>query len=141
MDIFYNLGDITIIAKNLLNGDKRFFCFYGAMGTGKTTLIKAMIQGLGGQDTGHSPSFTIVNEYVDARGAVLAYHFDFYRMQSEKEALDLGLEDYFSSGAYVFIEWPEKIPNLLPKDHAAIYLQFIDETTRRIEYSGGRNGS
>ncbi len=135
--IVYKESDLPWLTITLLKASlQKVFCFYGPMGTGKTTLIKAMIRVLGGKDTGHSPSFTIVNEYVDARGELLAYHFDFYRIQSEKEALDLGLEDYFSSGAYVFIEWPEKIPNLLPEDHMALRLQFVDETTRSIEYSG-----
>ena len=137
MTISYTITNIPSVVEDLLDIENRVFCFYGDLGTGKTTLIKAMIQELSGQDKGHSPTFNLVNEYVDSAGEVIAYHFDFYRVTSEEEALDLGLEEYFSSGAYVFIEWPEKIPNLLPEDHLAIHLQFIDETTRRIEYSEG----
>ncbi len=137
MTILYTIADIPGIAGGLLNTQHRFFCFYGVMGTGKTTLVKAMIQELGGQDAGHSPTFNLVNEYVNSSGEVIGYHFDFYRITSEEEALDLGLEEYFSSGVYLFIEWPEKIPNLIPEDHLAVHLQFIDETTRRIEYSEG----
>ncbi len=137
MIIFYDITNISDIVQNLLKSQGRIFCFHGAMGSGKTTLIKGMIQELGGQDKGHSPTFGLVNEYVNSNGEVIGYHFDFYRITSEQEALDLGLEDYFSSGAYIFIEWPEKIPNLLPQDNLAIHLQFIDETTRRIEYSKG----
>ncbi|MEM8509706.1 MAG: tRNA (adenosine(37)-N6)-threonylcarbamoyltransferase complex ATPase subunit type 1 TsaE [Bacteroidota bacterium] len=137
MSIFYDMATISGLAKNLLRVPMKILCFYGAMGAGKTTLIKAMIRELGGQDAGHSPTFTLVNEYVNKHGGVIAYHFDFYRITSEEEALDLGLEEYFSSGAYIFIEWPEKIPNLLPKDHLVIHLQFIDKTTRRVEYFQG----
>ncbi|MEM1336467.1 MAG: tRNA (adenosine(37)-N6)-threonylcarbamoyltransferase complex ATPase subunit type 1 TsaE [Bacteroidota bacterium] len=137
MSIFYKITNIYKIAKDLLHIPSRVFCFYGAMGVGKTTLVKAMIRELGGQDPGHSPTFNLVNEYVNKHGAVIAYHFDFYRITSEAEALDLGLEEYFSRGVHIFIEWPEKIPNLLPKGHLAIRLQFIDKTTRRIEYFEG----
>ncbi len=122
------------IAVKILQNPHRTFCLYGEMGAGKTTLIKAMLQQLGAVDTGHSPTFGIVNEYHDDSGEPLGYHFDFYRLNSEEEAYDLGLEDYFEKDAYIFIEWPEKIRNLLPDDALRVKLQFIDETARRIEY-------
>jgi len=104
------------------------------MGTGKTTLIKAILEHLGTADSGHSPTFGLVNEYHDANGQLLAYHFDLYRIESEEEVYDMGFETYLDSGAYVFIEWPERIPTLLPEDAVHLRLQLIDENTRRIEF-------
>lgn len=107
-------------------------CFYGQMGAGKTTLIKALVQELGGADTAKSPTFGIVNEYHKEDGELLAYHFDFYRLEDETEALDLGLEDYLNQGAWVFIEWPEKIRSFLPEDTTNIYLEVVDDQTRKL---------
>ncbi len=135
MNIIYNKKDIFDIAAVVLTKTtKKTFCFYGQMGTGKTTLIKAMLLHIGAVDVGNSPTFGLVNEYHDAKGHLLAFHFDFYRLNSEEEAYDLGLEDYFLRDAHIFIEWPEKIPNLLPEGILPLKLRFIDETTRRIEY-------
>src|SRR5690606_6984159 len=94
-------------------GNQRVLLFYGDMGAGKTTFISAICRQLGVTDVASSPTFAIVNEYRSAAGPV--YHFDFYRIRSEQEAFDLGYEDYFYSGAYCCVEWPEKIPNLLPE--------------------------
>ena len=83
------------------------------MGAGKTTLIKAILKEMGAIDSGSSPTFGIVNEYHNKDGELLAYHFDFYRLNDETEAYDMGLEDYLSQDCYIFIEWPEKIPSLI----------------------------
>ena len=104
------------------------------MGVGKTTIIKAIIKELGAVDSGNSPTFGLVNEYHKANGELVAYHFDFYRIEKEEEALDMGIEEYFNADAYVFIEWPEKIPNLLPENHQKIHLHLIDENIRLIEF-------
>lgn len=96
-------------------GNKRVFAFYGPMGVGKTTFIKALCKVFGVTDQINSPSFAIVNEYLGAKGEQL-FHFDFYRINKLEEAFDFGYEDYFYSGAYCFIEWPEKIESLLPSD-------------------------
>lgn len=104
------------------------------MGSGKTTLIKEMVRQLGGIDVANSPTFGLVNEYHDVKGMLLAYHFDFYRLNSEEEAYDLGLEDYFNSGVWIFIEWPDTIKNLLPNLHREVFLQFIDQNNRKIEF-------
>ena len=131
----YKLQDVEEIASNILTQfNSNIICFYGQMGTGKTTLIKALVKASGGIDNGNSPTFGLVNEYHTAEGELLAHHFDFYRINGEEEALDLGIEEYFDADAYVFIEWPEKIPSLLPADHNKVFLYFIDENTRRIEY-------
>ncbi|KPM33323.1 ATPase, UPF0079 family [Croceitalea dokdonensis DOKDO 023] len=134
-NIIYIKKDIPDISEFILRKtEDNVYCFHGQMGVGKTTLIKAMLQGLGAKDAGHSPTFGLVNEYHDVHGQPLAYHFDFYRIHSEEEVYDMGFEDYVNRGAYVFIEWPERIPNLLPEDAVHIKLQLVDENTRRIEF-------
>ncbi len=131
--IIYNQSKIAAIAASLLQeASSKTLCFYGDMGAGKTTLIKAMLLQLGAEDAGNSPTFGIVNEYHLPNGTVLAYHFDFYRLQDELEALDLGLEDYLNQDQWLFIEWPEKIPSLLPTDHTKVFLEVMDEETRAI---------
>ena len=136
MKIIFNLSDIDTAAKRILEKvGAKTLCFYGEMGAGKTTLIKALVKQLGAVDMGSSPTFGLVNEYHDARDILLAYHFDFYRIEDETEALDMGLEDYLNSGAWLFMEWPEKIQSLLSEDSIAIYLHFIDENTRSVEFN------
>ena len=96
-------------------GDRKVFAFYGKMGAGKTTFIKAVCEELGVEDVINSPTFAIVNEYVDGEGEPI-YHFDFYRIKRPEEAFDMGCEEYFYSGNLCFIEWPELIEDLLPED-------------------------
>ncbi|WP_318308373.1 tRNA (adenosine(37)-N6)-threonylcarbamoyltransferase complex ATPase subunit type 1 TsaE [Flagellimonas crocea] len=130
----FQLGQIKDVAKELLQEvPNKVLCFYGDMGVGKTTLIKAMVLELGAGDVANSPTFGLVNEYSGHNDAPLAYHFDFYRINDEMEALDMGFEDYLNSGAWLFIEWPEKISSLLPDDSVGIFLRFIEENTRSIE--------
>lgn len=109
-------------------GAKRVFLFSGDMGVGKTTLIKEMCKALGVFDTTSSPTFSIVNEYQSPGGPV--YHFDFYRIRSEQEAYDMGYEEYFYSGSYCFVEWPEKIGNLLPEDAVQIHIEAQGQSQR-----------
>lgn len=118
-----HISQLPDVAKALLEhaGDKTVWAIYGEMGAGKTTLIKALCDVLGVIDQTSSPTFALVNEYDSPGGAI--YHFDFYRIQSEQEALDMGYEEYFYSGAYCFVEWPEKIPSLLPTDVVSIHLR------------------
>lgn len=108
----------------------KIFLFYGEMGAGKTTLIKALCEALGVTEQATSPTFSIVNEYP-GRGSRI-YHFDFYRLKNQTEALDMGYEEYFYSDAYCFIEWPEKIPDLLPEHYANIRIQVLDSSSRSI---------
>ncbi|WP_257670148.1 tRNA (adenosine(37)-N6)-threonylcarbamoyltransferase complex ATPase subunit type 1 TsaE [Parapedobacter tibetensis] len=110
--------------------EQRVFLFYGAMGAGKTTLIKAICQQLGVMDATASPTFSIVNEYTSLEGSV--YHFDFYRITSEQEAYDMGYEEYFYSGRYCFVEWPEKISGLLPDDAITIRIEVLPDGSRKI---------
>lgn len=111
----HSLADINASAAQFLDaiGDKKVIAFSGEMGAGKTTFIKAVCKTLGVLDVTSSPTFSLVNEYRSAVGERI-YHFDFYRINKESEALDMGCEEYFYSGNYCFIEWPEKITSLLP---------------------------
>ena len=111
-------------------GDSTVFAFYGKMGAGKTTFIKALCEQLGVCDMVNSPTFSIVNEYTDADGQTLAYHFDLYRLKSVAEAIDMGAEDYFYSGHYCFIEWPDVADALLPDNCAEASIEEADNGTR-----------
>lgn len=102
--------------------DRKVFAFYGKMGAGKTTFIKAVCEELGVEDVINSPTFAIVNEYVDGRGEPV-YHFDFYRIKHPQEVLDIGYEDYVYSGHVCFMEWPELIENLLPDDAVKVTIE------------------
>ncbi|WP_209400202.1 tRNA (adenosine(37)-N6)-threonylcarbamoyltransferase complex ATPase subunit type 1 TsaE [Pseudozobellia sp. WGM2] len=133
MNVVYKESQLPNIARQLLNESKsKTITFFAPMGAGKTTLIKSLVQELGGKDTGSSPTFGIVNEYHNEQDKLLAYHFDFYRLNDEMEALDLGLEDYLNQDCYVFIEWPEKIENLIPADCQKVIIEVMDTHTRRI---------
>ena len=110
--------------------NSRIFLFYGDMGAGKTTLIKSICEYLGTTEPVTSPTFSIVNEYIGANNKI--YHFDFYRLKNQTEALDLGYEEYFYSGAYCFIEWPEKIAGLLPEHYIGIRIEVTGDNSRRI---------
>ena len=128
-----NLEDLPDVAKKILElaGSNRVFLFYGEMGAGKTTLIKALCKELNVEDTVSSPTFSIVNEYSGSNKII--YHFDFYRIKNETEAFDLGYEDYLYSEAYCFIEWPEKISNLLPSKFVELKLLQTSENERVIK--------
>ena len=112
----------------------KVFCFHGPMDAGKTTLIKAIVKQLRAVDEANSPTFGLVNEYQDLNEEVLAYHFDFYRLNDEKEAYDLGIEDYFNTDAWLFIEWPEKIVALLPLDALHVHIEVLNPITRRLSF-------
>ncbi len=108
------------------------FAFYGKMGAGKTTFIKAICEALGITDTVNSPTFSIVNEYRSDTTGELVYHFDFYRIKKLEEVYDLGYEDYFYSGAICLIEWPELIEDVLPGDAVAVYIEELEDGTRQV---------
>ena len=114
-------------------GDNTVFAFYGKMGAGKTTFIKAVCEELGVSDVITSPTFAIVNEYRSDKGGELIYHFDFYRIKKLEEVYDMGYEDYFYSGALCFIEWPEIIRNLLPEDTVNCYFSELPDGSRVLE--------
>ena len=112
-------------------GDKKVFAFYGKMGAGKTTFIKAVCEELGVEDVINSPTFAIVNEYVDGKGEPI-YHFDFYRIKKEQEVLDIGYEDYVYSGNVCLMEWPELIENLLPDDAVKVTIEEEKDGSRKV---------
>jgi tRNA threonylcarbamoyladenosine biosynthesis protein TsaE len=134
MTEIFDLNNIQQPARQFINLFDRYsvFAFYGSMGAGKTTFIKAVCEILGVKDTVNSPTFSIINEYEAADGRVL-YHFDCYRINKLQEAIDLGAEDYFYSGKICFIEWPEKIEALLPDSTVKVNIQEIENGIREIE--------
>lgn len=133
MELHFTLDEIDKVVKQIIaSASSKNLCFYAEMGAGKTTFIKAIVQELGGGSVANSPTFGIVNEYHKIDGSHLGYHFDFYRLEDETEALDLGLEDYLNQNAWVFIEWPEKISSFLPEDATNIYIDIVDHQTRKL---------
>lgn len=110
------------------------FAFYGKMGAGKTTFIKAICEELGVTDVINSPTFSIVNEYRSDTTGELIYHFDFYRIKKIEEVYDMGYEDYFDSGAVCFIEWPELIDNLLPGDAVKVSITEQEDGSRIVSF-------
>ena len=127
-----SLSQLPYTASEIIKfaGNSRIFLFYGDMGAGKTTLIKSFCKHLGVADNVTSPTFSIVNEYHVTGRKI--YHFDFYRLKNQSEALDMGYEEYFYSGAYCFIEWPEMIPDLLPEHYIKINISVTGEGSRQI---------
>jgi tRNA threonylcarbamoyladenosine biosynthesis protein TsaE len=131
MEFNFNLQDLNFVAKEILrNVPNKTLLFYGTMGVGKTTLIKELSKQLGVTDVINSPTFSLVNEYEIIKDKI--YHFDFYRIKSEEEALDIGIEDYFFSGHWNLIEWPENISNLLPPNSTKIEMNKNQNGTRTL---------
>ncbi len=116
-------------------GDDTVFAFYGKMGAGKTTFVKAICEELGVEDTITSPTFAIVNEYRSDLAGELIYHFDFYRIKKLDEVYDMGYEDYFYSGAICFIEWPELIEELLPGNTVKVSIEELPNGEREVTLS------
>jgi len=131
LTIDLNIEQIDKAANQLLESvNSKIILFYGEMGVGKTTLISALVRQLGGDSEVSSPTFSIVNEYLVDNDKV--YHFDFYRIEDEYEALDIGVEDYFDSGHWIFIEWPEKIKELLPLNSEFSYIKLNKNGSRSL---------
>ena len=132
MNKTYTLQKLPQVAKELIETvSNKTLLFYGDMGIGKTTLIKELIKQLDSDDVVSSPTFSLVNEYHSRKGEKI-YHFDFYRIEDENEALDIGIEDYFCDNDWCLIEWPEKVKNLLPLNAVEIHLSINDDETRSI---------
>lgn len=130
-----NLENIHLAAKEFVAnmGTSKVFAFYGKMGAGKTTFIKAVCEYLGVEDVITSPTFAIVNEYRANNGEQI-YHFDFYRIKKLEEVYDMGYEDYFYSGAPCFIEWPELIEELLPEDAVKVTIAEQEDGSRSVSF-------
>lgn len=123
MEIIFSLDEIKSVAKKIISeAPQKVLLFKGNMGAGKTTLIKALAHELGVISTTCSPTFSLVNEYQSTDNQFI-YHFDMYRIKNELEAVNIGIEDYLYSGNWCFIEWAEKIPNLIPKNHSNIKIE------------------
>jgi len=123
---------LHIAAKQLLqqSADKKIFAFYGSMGAGKTTIIKAICENLGAIDIVSSPTFTLVNEYRTSSGESI-FHIDFYRIKKQEEVYDFGIEEYLTGESYCFMEWPELIEEILPDETVRVRIS-VDENEQRI---------
>jgi tRNA threonylcarbamoyladenosine biosynthesis protein TsaE len=132
MKTTFSLDQINdIAAKIIAQNPHKIIIFNGEMGAGKTTLINALCKKLGVLDATSSPTFSLVNEYITI-DKQLVYHFDFYRIKTENEALDMGVDDYLYSNHYCFIEWAEKISNLVPEKHSVINISVLENGLREL---------
>ncbi|OHT44168.1 MULTISPECIES: tRNA (adenosine(37)-N6)-threonylcarbamoyltransferase complex ATPase subunit type 1 TsaE [Flavobacterium] len=135
MNIVFSLDQIKEVATQILAANpKKIILFNGEMGVGKTTLIKQLCKNLGVQDATSSPTFSLVNEYYTSDNQIV-YHFDFYRLNKETEALDMGVDDYLYSGNWCFIEWSEKIASLLPEETSTITIELLADGKRELKLS------
>lgn len=127
---------INAAARELLKntGGRKIIAFYGSMGAGKTTIIKAVCENLGAIDYATSPTFTLVNEYKTESGNSL-FHFDFYRIKKTEEVFDFGIEEYFTGESYCFLEWPELIEDILPEETLRIRIEVKDDGQRILHIS------
>ena len=130
-----SLDTIQEAAKEFINrmGEGKVFAFYGKMGAGKTTFIKALCETLGVKDVITSPTFSLINEYTDGKGNSI-YHFDFYRIKKLEEVYDMGYEDYFYSGNLCPLEWPELIEEILPENVITVTIEEQADGTRKLKY-------
>ena len=135
MNIIFSIDQLEEVAQKIISENpKKVILFHGEMGVGKTTLIKQLCKTLGVIGATSSPTFSLVNEY-EANDNQLVYHFDFYRLNKEEEALDMGVDDYLYSGNWCFIEWAEKIPNLIPEVHSVITISLLADGQRSLTLS------
>lgn len=133
MNIVFSLDQIQNVAEQILaQNPKKIILFNGEMGVGKTTLIKQLCKSLGVEDATSSPTFSLVNEYFAANNQIV-YHFDFYRLNRETEALDMGVDDYLYSGNWCFIEWSEKIASLIPEEHSIVSIELMADGKRELK--------
>lgn len=132
MEFIFSLEEIELVAEKVLaENPHKVIVFQGQMGAGKTTFIKALAKALAVKDMTSSPTFALVNEY-NAKDNQKVYHFDVYRLKSEEEAMDMGIDEYLYSGQWCFIEWAEKIPNLLPDDYSKIVVEVLPDGKRKL---------
>ena len=133
MNIVFSLDQIQEVAEQIIaSNPKKIILFNGEMGVGKTTLIKQLCKSLGVEGATSSPTFSLVNEYYTSKNQIV-YHFDFYRLNKETEALDMGVDDYLYSGNWCFIEWSEKIASLIPEEHSKVTIELLADGNRSLE--------
>lgn len=134
MKITYSLSDLDDVAQQILDkSTSTVLLFEGAMGDGKTTLIKALCKQLGVSSKVTSPTFSLVNEYITSSNEVV-YHFDFYRIAQQEEVLDIGFDHYLETGSWIFIEWPDKIRNMIPKNSQTVKINRLSENVRELVF-------
>ena len=132
MRIEFSINELEDLARKVVSSNpNKVILFNGEMGVGKTTFIKALCKELGVHEATSSPTFSLVNEYETDKGELI-YHFDVYRLKSENEAYDMGMDEYLYSGAWNFIEWAEKIPSLIPDEHTVIDLTKLPNGNRQL---------
>ena len=132
MEFIFSLEDIASVAEIIVTQNPhKVILFHGEMGAGKTTFIKQFCKTLGVTEATSSPTFSLVNEYQTTDNQTV-YHFDFYRLKDENEALDMGADDYFYSGNWCFIEWAENVPNLIPDEHSVITIEVLEDGKRLL---------
>lgn len=135
MEITFSLDQLEAVAQQILElNPNKVILFHGEMGVGKTTLIKVLAKTLGVNDVTSSPTFSLVNEYQTTDNQTV-YHFDFYRLKNEVEALDMGADEYLYSGSWCFIEWAEKIPSLIPEAHSSISIRLLADGKRHLSFT------
>ena len=133
MNIVFSLDQIKEVAEKILvQNPKKIILFNGEMGVGKTTLIKQLCKNIVVEDATSSPTFSLVNEYYTPNNQIV-YHFDFYRLNKETEALDMGVDDYLYSGNWCFIEWSEKIASLIPEEHSVVTIELLADGKRELK--------
>jgi tRNA threonylcarbamoyladenosine biosynthesis protein TsaE len=133
MNIVFTVNQIQEVAAQIIaENPKKIILFNGEMGVGKTTLIKQLCKTLGVEGATSSPTFSLVNEYYTSNNQIV-YHFDFYRLNKETEALDMGVDDYLYSGNWCFIEWSEKIASLIPEEHSVVTIELLADGKRSLE--------
>jgi tRNA threonylcarbamoyladenosine biosynthesis protein TsaE len=138
MEIVFTLDELELVTQKVIDQQpSKVILFHGEMGVGKTTLIKQLCKTLGVSSATSSPTFSLVNEYETIDNQVV-YHFDFYRLKNETEALDMGADDYFYSGNWCFIEWAEKIPSLIPDEHAVITIELVENGKRHLTLTNSK---
>ncbi len=138
MEIVFTLDELKLVAQKVIaQQPSKVILFHGEMGVGKTTLIKQLCKTLGVSSATSSPTFSLVNEYETIDNQVV-YHFDFYRLKNEMEALDMGADDYFYSGNWCFIEWAEKIPSLIPDEYAVITIELVENGKRHLTLTNSK---
>ena len=132
MTITFSIEQLDLVAKQILEQNpSKVLLFNGEMGAGKTTLIKKLCENLGVNEPTNSPTFSLVNEYYTTNNQYI-YHFDCYRLKTEIEALDMGIDEYLYSGYWCFIEWAEKISNLIPEQHSVITIEVLADGNRKL---------